>query len=97
MVSADYPYRVFMNKAEWGRYLADQAMDIDYTNFKNRIGQIDATRANVYLKAWSALQHIEDQDWDRELVPMVAADEDALDQPRLEKLHGGPRKKLFRN
>lgn len=96
MISADYPYRVFMDKTEWARYLADQAMDIDYTNFKNRIGQLDATRSNVYLKAWSALQHIEDQDWDRELVPMVAAEEELRDQGRLEALHGpNPKKKTL--
>lgn len=95
MVSADYPYRVYMDKTEWGRYLADQAMDIDYTNFKTRIGQLDHKRAGVYLKAWSALQHIEDDDWDRELVPMVAAAEEALDQERKERLHGDPRKRTI--
>jgi|APGre2960657404_1045060.scaffolds.fasta_scaffold02862_11 hypothetical protein len=93
MTSADYPYRVFMDKAEWGRYLADQAMAIDYTNFKTRIGNLDAKRAHVYMKVWSALQHIEDDDWDREMVPMVAADEEILYQEHLESLHGDPRKR----
>ncbi len=75
LVSADYPYRVYMEKSEWARYLADQAMEIDYTNFKDRIARTDATRSKVYLKAWSALQHIEDDDWDRELVPIVSSEE----------------------
>jgi len=55
MESADYPYRAEMTKDEWARYLADQVGEIDYTNFKDRITTIDAGRAKVYLKVWSAL------------------------------------------
>jgi len=76
IVGADYPYRAEMRKDEWARYLADQVGGIDYTNFKDRIAKVDAGRAKVYLKVWSALQHIEDDDWDRELVAVVAEEED---------------------
>lgn len=75
MRDADYPYRVVVNKAEWGRYLADSAAGVDYENFKKRIHQDDPERERIYLSVWSALTHIEDGDWDREMVAVVAADE----------------------
>lgn len=75
MADADYPYRVVVDKAEWGRYLADSVASVDYQNFKESIHAVDPERERIYLKVWSALTHIEDQDWDRELVPVVAAEE----------------------
>ena len=75
MTEADYPYRVIIKKEEWARYLVEATVAIDYVNFKNRIHEVDDRRGNIYLKVWRELLHIEDDDWDRELVPVVAAEE----------------------
>lgn len=69
--TADYPYRVRMKRSEWGRYLADTAAGITYTNFKNRVAQVDAGRAKIYLEVWSALTDIEEDDWERDGVEFV--------------------------
>jgi hypothetical protein len=73
MTDADYPYRALVEKAEWGRYLADSAAGIDYGNFKDAVYAADPARAKVYLGAWRELMHIEDDDWDRDRGPVVAA------------------------
>jgi len=75
MTEADYPYRVIIKKEEWARYLVEATVAIDYVNFKNRIHEVDDRRGGIYLKVWRELLHIEDDDWDRELVPIVAAEE----------------------
>jgi hypothetical protein len=77
MTNADYPYRIIIKKDEWARYLVNATTAIDYVNFKSRIHEVDRPRGDIYLKVWRELLHIEDDDWDRELVAVVAADEDA--------------------
>lgn len=71
MVKADYPYRVRMSRTEWGRYVADQAGRIDYTNFKDRIHRVDHSRADIYMGVWHELTRIENADWKREGVAVV--------------------------
>ena len=77
MTNADYPYRIIIKKDEWARYLVNATTAIDYVNFKSRIHEVDRPRGDIYLKVWRELLHIEDVDWDRELVAVVAAVEDA--------------------
>lgn len=79
---ADYPYRAVIHRDAWANYLATAVAAIDYPNFKDRIHDLDPSRANVYMKVWSALTHIEDADWDRDLLPIVAADEDRRAEER---------------
>lgn len=83
LTQADYPYRAEMTKAEWSRYITDQVDSIEYTNFKNAVAARDPQRAKIYLKVWSALEHIEDDDWDRDLVPIVASEENDYMSSRL--------------
>lgn len=78
MVNADYPYRVKMERAEWARYLADYVTTtLDYTNFKNRVHERDARRADVYMGVWHELTRIENPDWRRSRVAEVNAHEAA--------------------
>jgi hypothetical protein len=35
----DYPYRVIIEDSEWSSWVAEQALKIDYPNFKNRVYQ----------------------------------------------------------
>ena len=33
----DYPFRICMNREVWAKFLADEAMSIDYPNFKDQV------------------------------------------------------------
>ena len=52
----DYPLRVFVEPAVFTEWLADQAMGIEYSNFKSRVGQ---TRGYKFVDAlhdvWAAM------------------------------------------
>ena len=58
---ADYPYRVRCSKAQWGSYMQDSTLAIDYDNFKNRIGESSNTRMIKYHEVWAVML---DADWD---------------------------------
>jgi hypothetical protein len=45
---SDYPYRVFVEPAVFTEWLADQASQIEYSNFKSRVSQ---TRGLDYTDA----------------------------------------------
>lgn len=49
---ADYPFRVFLTRAEFQEVLQDEVSRIDYDNFKNSIK--DREYHDVCLKVWSA-------------------------------------------
>lgn len=57
--SADYPHRVVVTKKKWGEFVATAASNIDYDNFKNRVGKHDRHRADVYHDVWAALMKLE--------------------------------------
>lgn len=60
---ADYPWRVITPKDVWGRFVAMQAMTIDYGNFKDAVKERQgADRARVYSAVWSDLLALEDLD-----------------------------------
>lgn len=75
MEEADYPYRVYVARSEWSRYVGDQISTMSYTNFKNRVHEVDPERAGIYMEVWYDLTRIEDADPDRTTVRrMVAAE-----------------------
>jgi len=54
--SADYMFRTIMTREEWTTCLASVVQEIDYTNFKNRVGaRQGAERSSVYHRVWRAL------------------------------------------
>jgi hypothetical protein len=59
----DYPYRVFVSKVEFAQWAFEQAMNIDYRNFKNRVFD---TRGYEYAhelgRVWSVMLATEDAD-----------------------------------
>jgi hypothetical protein len=58
----DYPYRVLVEPSLFIEWLADQACQIEYSNFKNQVAK---TRGYEYTHAlhdvWSAMLKTEDQ------------------------------------
>jgi hypothetical protein len=52
---SDYRYRTVLKKADWGRYLAEAALNLDYDNFKDTVPKSDFRRHGAYLQCWEAL------------------------------------------
>lgn len=54
---ADYRYRVVMPRGHWVAYVANAAMDIDYTNVKDTLAptKTDPVRHGAMMKVWSAM------------------------------------------
>ena len=56
----DYPHRVVMDRETWAQIVTYTALDIDYTNFKDRVHAVQGPdRAHTYLRVWSALLDLE--------------------------------------
>jgi hypothetical protein len=57
----DYPYRAFIEPEVFTKWVAEQADDIDYDNFKSRVG---STRGHEFTDAlhnvWVAMLAVED-------------------------------------
>ena len=57
----DYPYRIFVEQEVFAAWVMKAAIDIDYANFKSRMGRL---RDYKYLCAlhevWAAMTHTED-------------------------------------
>jgi hypothetical protein len=54
----DYPARLIMPQAEWVQILSSMSEDIDYSNFKSRVGKTQGKeRANLYLDVWSTMNN----------------------------------------
>jgi len=58
----DYPYRLFVEPGVFTQWVADQASQIEYSNFKNQVAK---TRGYEYTHAlhdvWSAMLNTEDE------------------------------------
>jgi len=58
----DYPYRAFVEPAVFTEWVADQASDIEYDNFKN---QVATTRGFGFVESlhnvWAAMLGVEDK------------------------------------
>jgi hypothetical protein len=55
----DYPWRFRVKKEQWADAIRQMAMEIDYDNFKDRVGKTDKKRASTYGRVWAALLDIE--------------------------------------
>jgi hypothetical protein len=58
----DYPFRIVMRQEIWAKFLADEAMEINYANFKDEVlfGKSETQRGrkhrhDVYFEVWRAL------------------------------------------
>ncbi len=58
---ADYEWRVRLSKEDWARYVAGAAEDVDYDNFKSRIGVVNPARAKTYSSVWGVLLSMADE------------------------------------
>lgn len=52
---SDYRFRTVVKKADWAKYLAEAALELDYGNFKNTVPKGDFRRHNAYVRCWEAL------------------------------------------
>ena len=59
---ADYPYRMEISAENFAHWVADQARNIDYPNFKSAVA---IHRSRVFTKAlvqvWSVMHQVEDK------------------------------------
>lgn len=52
----DYPYRILLLQEEWADVLAFLAKRVAYTNFKNRVKEVDGQeRASLYSRIWGVM------------------------------------------
>jgi hypothetical protein len=59
---ADYRYRLVANAKAFSQYLADEALAIDYDNFKASLPHnttADIKRSKAYISVWSALYELQ--------------------------------------
>jgi hypothetical protein len=58
--NTDYPYRVIISDAEWASWVAEQALNIDYPNFKNRVYQTRGKDfAHLLSEVWGVMLEAE--------------------------------------
>src|SRR5438105_3953862 len=55
----DYRWRMRCRKEDWALALATMAREIDYDNFKSRIGRDDPDRAHLLHEVWSVLHELQ--------------------------------------
>jgi len=56
MPSADYPYRIVVDRSEFQDVVSGAIDDIDYDNFRNQVEATAGTARHVlYLEVWSVL------------------------------------------
>jgi hypothetical protein len=60
---ADYPYRLFVSAEAFGQWAMDQAIKVDYSNFKNRVAKTRGDEfASSLSEVWLAMLSVEDQE-----------------------------------
>lgn len=65
-LTADYPYRLNLTRAQWAKAIVALADRIDYDNFKNAVKDNQGKeRASVYMGVWTALLGLEKNHWRR--------------------------------
>lgn len=57
----DYAFRAVLKQSDWAGYLADEAMLLDYENFKGSLSKKDHERQNAYFQCWRALLNRQEQ------------------------------------
>lgn len=59
---SDYAWRIRVPKDQWALACARMAMEVDYSNFKDRVTELQGKeRHDVYLKVWFALLALKDR------------------------------------
>ena len=53
--NGDYRYRVKLKSEQWASYVAAEAAQIDYDNFKNSVAANEPDRSSAYMKCWEAM------------------------------------------
>ena len=90
---ADYPYRVIVNDAIFGKWMAVQAEAIDYSNFKSRVSKRSYRYEHALHEIWAVMRMQEDDtsriwfeeplDKDREVLAVeylaFSTDDESLD------------------
>ena len=57
----DYPYRLFVEQEVFAAWVTKAALDIDYANFKSRMGKLrDYNYLGALHDVWLAMTHVED-------------------------------------
>ncbi len=51
----DYEYRAFVSRDEMAKGIAQLAYEIDYSNFKAAVAEVDPAHETVYHRVWSVL------------------------------------------
>lgn len=62
---ADYRYRISVTKQQWADLLAEEALRIDYDNFKHAVKKIDMEHAQAYGEVWSVLYELQRSERER--------------------------------
>jgi hypothetical protein len=99
----DYPFRIRMKRETWVKFLADEAMSIDYANFKDEVlsNTIETPRRrrhrhDVYLVVWKALLSLSNTPGKmgrynrRELEETLEDDQDLIDGSGPDSIPGSP-------
>ena len=60
----DYPVRLFIERTRFAAWLARQAYDLDYTNFKDSIPSDQETYHDACVGVWGQMQALEKQSRD---------------------------------
>lgn len=59
---ADYPYRISITKEKFVAWLSNQAMSINYKNFKTEVADVRGySFANSLSQVWSVMHDVEDE------------------------------------
>ena len=58
---ADYPYRVIINDAIFGSWMAKQTEEIDYSNFKSRVSKRSFRYEKALHEIWAVMRQQEDE------------------------------------
>ena len=58
---ADYPYRIVVNQQVFTNWIAEQAQNIDYSNFKSQVAAMRGSKfAKPLHEVWSVMHEVED-------------------------------------
>lgn len=53
---ADYRWRAIIPRVAWAEYVENEALNIDYDNFKNAaLADMDSARSEAYHATWAAM------------------------------------------
>ena len=99
----DYPFRIRMRRELWAEFLADEAMIIDYANYKDKVlsNKIESSRRrkhrhDVYSDVWRVLLSLSDTPGKRqrgnrgELEDTMEDDQDLIDGADPDSSPGSP-------